>query len=551
MRLMSYGEDALTLAAVTGGMPSLLTKLRDATDAEDALVLYRPSFGRRSGIEGRRRSEFGEFDAIIGTAQAIYLVEAKWSASAELRSGSIQLRPEQLRRHQVFRSYLQQWRAQNCNVWADFVPQGRPMLEEGFEGLTTPGEDTTLAKNLEYVLNLLMPLGEAVVDVLLGCSPGPFAGAISGPRGFEVIQHQVESVGGAGYVELWPTSRPIDGEARSGTEHGDRPLPSLRHHSRRSPLPSLVAHADWGADPRKRWLCVARLLSSGRYEVGVPELVGSTAGLIGHLREQSEGPVLVGFDFPIGVPAEYARSAGITSFKEALSAFGGGAWPDFFSLAEEPGEISLRRPFYPYRPGGTKRQHLIDGLGVSSYDDLIRRCEQSTDTRGQAASLFWTLGGQQVGRAAIIGWREVLQPALEDPEMDVALWPFDGDLAELLENHDVVVTETYPAEGCLHVGLPAPGRGWSKRSQDGRAARAAAILEWADRRDVVLPPDVSDQISDGFGPSKEAEDPFDAVIGLLSMIEVLMGGRSAGAPQTAAVRQIEGWILGQESQQVS
>ena len=60
-------------------------------------------------------------------------------------------------------------------------------------------------------------------------------------------------------------------------------------------------------------------------------------------------------------------------------------------------------------------------------------------------SLFWTLGPNQVGKAAIIGWRDVLTPALGS-DKSVVLWPFDGSLDQLLKPGNVVIVETYPAE---------------------------------------------------------------------------------------------------------
>jgi hypothetical protein len=77
---------------------------------------------------------------------------------------------------------------------------------------------------------------------------------------------------------------------------------------------------------------------------------------------------------------------------------------------------------------------------------LRRRCELAQPGRRAACSIFWTLGGQQVGKAAIAGWKEVLIPALDDTEIDLRLWPFDGSLSELVARGRVVVAETYPAE---------------------------------------------------------------------------------------------------------
>src|SRR5215469_1950241 len=62
-----------------------------------------------------------------------------------------------------------------------------------------------------------------------------------------------------------------------------------------------------------------------------------------------------------------------------------------------------------------------------------------------ACPLFWTLGASQVGKGAIVGWREVLAPALRDDEA-VLLWMFDGRLCELLRPGTIVIAETYPTE---------------------------------------------------------------------------------------------------------
>lgn len=78
---------------------------------------------------------------------------------------------------------------------------------------------------------------------------------------------------------------------------------------------------------------------------------------------------LLGFDFPIGLPIAYASQAGIDDFRSFLPEFGQGEWESFYLPATTPDEISLRRPFYPRRPGGTKQQHLIEALGVSSMND--------------------------------------------------------------------------------------------------------------------------------------------------------------------------------------
>jgi hypothetical protein len=110
--------------------------------------------------------------------------------------------------------------------------------------------------------------------------------------------------------------------------------------------------------------------------------------------------VLVGFDFPIGLPARYAAAAGVESFRALLPDLGLGRWARFYDVADRASEISVERPFYPHRPGGASQAHLASALGVGHLDELLRLCERRTPTRRKACCLFWTLGGNQVGKGA-------------------------------------------------------------------------------------------------------------------------------------------------------
>ena len=304
--------------------------------------------------------------------------------------------------------------------------------------------------------------------------------------------------------------------------------------------PALIVHCDWSIDARKRWLAAAAPLPGGRYEATKPAPVGWMGSFFQDLRERAPtGPILAGFDFPIGVPCLYAERAGIASFRDTLPCLGQGRWLDFYRPAETRDQISISRPFYPRVPGGSKKQHLVDGLGLQSADELLRLCDRSTLARNKACEIFWTLGANQVGRAAIAGWRDLLAPALR--EGVVAIWPFDGDLAVLLDNERVVVLETYPAETYGHLGL---ARGFGKRRQDGRRSQACAILAWCERNLVSVRPELVADIEDGFGGSPMAEDAFDSVIGLLGIIEVVQDLPRFTVPTDPAVHNVEGWILG-------
>ncbi len=306
--------------------------------------------------------------------------------------------------------------------------------------------------------------------------------------------------------------------------------------------PALVAHADWSAHPGKRWLAAARQRPDGGYTAGAPRLAGDPGTLAARLLAAADGEaVLLGLDLPVGLPAAYARRAGVDDFPALLPQLGKGDWADFYHPAERPEDISLHRPFYPARPGGARRQHLLDGLGLA-VDDLLRRCDRRTPQRPAAAALFWTLGPQQVGKAAIAGWRDLLAPGLTSGRL--ALWPFAGRLEDALRPGRVLAAETYPAECGRHLDIRLQG---GKRSPETRRAAGPALLSWARAAGVLLEPALAGQITDGFGGGLDGEDRFDAVVGLFGMLNVVAGRRAPGEPDDPHIRHIEGWIFGQNA----
>jgi hypothetical protein len=247
---------------------------------------------------------------------------------------------------------------------------------------------------------------------------------------------------------------------------------------------------------------------------------------------------LVGFDFPIGLPAAYARQVGIVKFREALDKFGFGEWTHFYQVSSKP---SLHQPFYPvscHKKGQANRNNLVAALGVHKWTDLLRRCECKTEERNAASCLFWTLGGNQVGRAACDGWKNVLAPALDQ----IKLWPFDGRLNDLMSPGSVVVAEIYPAEACAQMGVRF-GRGTklSKTRRSDRAATAGRIETWARALPITLEPAARSTLHDGFA----SDDHYDAFAGVLSMIAVVEGKVANCEPDDDSVRDVEGWILGQ------
>lgn len=271
------------------------------------------------------------------------------------------------------------------------------------------------------------------------------------------------------------------------------------------------------------------------WTVAAPRQVGTTGPLRERLHLPSEGHVVVGFDFPIGLPAAYAAAVGVTSFRDFLGGLGRPPWDRFGAVAESPDDISLHRPFYPRVPGGASRAHQSERLGLTPAE-LVRPCDLAPGRR--PAPLFWTLGANQVGKGALAGW-ELLRHELDE----WALWPFDGPLHELIAVGRDVVVETYPADAYGAAGFV---RG-SKRAQHDRAAAAATIVAAFAATRTRLTPELVADVDDGFGADAWAEDRFDAVLGLLRLLQVVVGIVADGTPYGPPTTTVEGWIVGRET----
>lgn len=313
---------------------------------------------------------------------------------------------------------------------------------------------------------------------------------------------------------------------------------------------TMIIHADWSKDPAKRWAACAIQQTDGTYLVKAPEQVQNTRTLLATMQDAASkgGCVLAGFDFPIGIPQAYAKKANIDSFLNFLSLLNkDNQWKDFFDVAEQYKQICLHRPFYPFRPGNTSRRYLENGLGIE-FKELYRLCDLKTNQRRAACPIFWTLGGQQVGKAAITGWKEIILPAWNHLGLPARLWPFQDTLPELLQPGSLILAETYPAEFYHHLGVEFKTGQGGKRSQQARKSNSPKIQTWAQSQPVQFSTSLTHALETGFGGNAKGEDPFDAVVGLLGMINMLTNYTSAYEPLEAYSRTIEGWMLGLHNQ---
>ena len=294
-------------------------------------------------------------------------------------------------------------------------------------------------------------------------------------------------------------------------------------------------------DPRKRWMTLARPNGSG-WLVSAAEPVGDLPHWLARLRAQACGDaVAVGVDLPLGLPRAYAAthctSKDFPAFLRDLAAA-----PTFFDVCADLADLRPGRPFYPARGirGMTRASHAA-ALGLGGPEQLSRACDRATALRPAGAPLFWTLGANQTGKAAISAWRGWLLPALLEPTPP-RLWPFDGDLRALLAPGQVVIAETYPAEAMRQRGLRLAG---SKRRQTDRAALAPALRRALDEAGAVPDNAMMAAITDGFGADASGEDRFDSLLGLLGLLAVLDRRQPDFVPDDPWIRRWEGWVLGQ------
>jgi hypothetical protein len=300
----------------------------------------------------------------------------------------------------------------------------------------------------------------------------------------------------------------------------------------------IAAHADWSIAPAKRWMAQARR-EGGVWRAEAPRPVGDPAGLLPGLLAAGL-PVALGLDLPLGVPRDWAALRPEVDFPAFLA--GLVEDPGFFRVAASLAEVAPARPFYPARgiKGMTRAGHAA-ALGLAGPQSLSRLCDRATATRPAGAPVFWTLGANQSGKAAIAAWRDWIAPALA-AGAPVSLWPFQGGLHALLAPGHAVLAEVYPAEALRQLGLRLAG---SKRVQAPRRAMAAALLAAMARLRVEPSPALAATVMDGFGADAAGEDRLDCVLGLLALVAVLDGARLDHVPDDPWVRRWEGWVLGQ------
>jgi hypothetical protein len=296
------------------------------------------------------------------------------------------------------------------------------------------------------------------------------------------------------------------------------------------PKPDIIIAADWSVHPRKRWR--STIVRDGDGWVLHPaEPVGPN--LLRDAIAQRNVRSLIGFDFPIGVPHEYAQIIGVSNFDQLLSLIA--TDPRFAAFASPASTLDEVQPTRPFFPSGNAwkgyRDQLATALEVTSRRALLR----GADRASKSATPLFALGTpQQVGRAAVDGWKSELLPNRDR----IRLWPFGGNLATLNRSLGVTVVEIYPAIAGKILDLKFKGK---KSVQANRRSVAGTIALAAQRLKCRIDGKSLVQIESGF---PEGDDAFDACIGALGMLEVVIRYSDADEPPKDVAAQTEGWILG-------
>jgi len=143
---------------------------------------------------------------------------------------------------------------------------------------------------------------------------------------------------------------------------------------------TIVAHADWSVDSRKRWVAVARR-DGERWRLAAPAPVGDVATFLARLRWAADGgAVALGVDLPIGLPRAYAAALPERDFLHFLAAMA--ARPEFFRVCATLSEVGRHRPFYPARGvrGMTRAARRLD-LSQAALSQQIAILETEFKTR--------------------------------------------------------------------------------------------------------------------------------------------------------------------------
>ena len=226
--------------------------------------------------------------------------------------------------------------------------------------------------------------------------------------------------------------------------------------------PAFFVSADWSTDTRKRAVYVADLTRCQIRHVAT-DAGWTLPALLAYCRRLTEtGAVLIGIDAAFGVSRGFwdLVEAQPRSFLDWLRDVD----PDrFFEIETDPTSWCVERPWFRVQPVEGGRRAFTKQV----TDGLLRKIDRATGGN----PLFAVSGiPGAVGAATRDCWQSLV-PLLAEADRDFAVWPFDGDLLQLLAARGMVLVETYPRlayAAALAARLPAGRVGVAKGVSDNR-----------------------------------------------------------------------------------
>lgn len=219
-------------------------------------------------------------------------------------------------------------------------------------------------------------------------------------------------------------------------------------------------------------------------------------------------PILITVDVPIGLPNAFEDVwRDYRGFLPWLRQREGRDWREL--VAESIGDQEAKRPFVVCKKGERK----ADGHFP------LRRCERLT----QGESVYWCVGGKQVGKAALQFWHDTLLPLSRHFGSRLAVWPF-----EALEGKEVVIAECYPTILYQQV--------WGRRVTK---SSACDVVDAVDEKRQHKPRLCCDKT---WLHAASSEDDFDMFTTAIAVAEAEGNPEMLfAAPDDA--RPVEGWML--------
>ena len=214
-----------------------------------------------------------------------------------------------------------------------------------------------------------------------------------------------------------------------------------------------IARTRTGASIRASAGSPLRAATGYGWRLAAPVPVGDVATFLARLRAMARGgAVALGVDLPIGLPRAYAARLPERDFLHflATTAHAAGFLPGLRDACRSwagPAVLSGARRAR-HDAGGTCR-----GARARRRRALSRACDRATAERPAGAPLFWTLGANQSGKAAIAAWQAYAAAGAGRAAAISASGRSPAPSGRCLLPGAVALAETYPAEALRHLGI--------------------------------------------------------------------------------------------------